>query len=203
LGPPRGGRTLAFMSSMLAALTVLAAIAVVPARARAGEPVLYVGDSIGVGTVQQLRSSTPPGALEFDTKVGRGSTEGLAVLNSRLRRRHKIVVFDLGTNDANPELLSANLRRARTLAGERLLIVFTLNKPGAQPFNSVIRAFAGSADNVFLVDWRSTAARGHLLAGDGIHASPSGYRRRAALVHALIRGVSQARWAAAQTLSPR
>jgi hypothetical protein len=81
--------------------------------------------------------------------------------------------------------------------------VFTLNKPGAGPFNSVIRAFAGSADNAFLVDWSSAAARGHLLASDGIHASPSGYRRRAALVHAVIRGVSQARWAAARTLSPR
>ena len=188
---------------MLAVLAVLAAIAVVPARAGASEPVLYVGDSLGVGTVQQLRWSTPPGALDFDTRVGRGSTEGFAVLNSRLRRRHKIVVFDLGTNDAYPELLRANLRRARTLTGERLLIVFTLNKPGAGPFNSVIRAFAGSADNVFLVDWRSAAARGHLLAGDGIHASPSGYRRRAALVHALIRGVRQARWAAARTLNPR
>jgi lysophospholipase L1-like esterase len=185
------------MSSILAALAVLAAIAVVPARASAGEPVLYVGDSLGVGTVQQLRSSTAPGALEFDAKVGRGSTEGLAVLGSRLQRKHKIVVFDLGTNDATAELLGANLRRARALTGERLLIVFTLNKAGADPFNRVIRAFAGSADNVFLVDWHSTAARRHLLAGDGIHASPSGYRRRAALVNALIRGVSQARWAAA------
>ena len=191
------------MSSMLAALALLAAIAVVPARARASEPVLYVGDSLGVGTVQQLRSSTPPGALEFDAKVGRGSTEGLAVLNSRLRRRHKIVVFDLGTNDANPELLGANLRRARTLAGERLLIVFTLNKPGAEPFNSVIRAFAGSADNVFLVDWRSTAARRHLLAGDGIHASPSGYRRRAAAQRAWLTPRIRECTSAARTLSPR
>jgi lysophospholipase L1-like esterase len=184
------------MSSMLATLAVLALVAVVPARARA-EPVLYVGDSLGVGTVQQLRSSTAPGALECDTKVGRSSTEGLAVLSSRLRGRHKIVVFDLGTNDATAELLGANLRRARALTGERLLIVFTLNKADAHPFNRVIRAFAGSADNVFLVDWHSTAARRHLLAGDGIHASPSGYRRRAALVNAVIRGVSQARWAAA------
>ena len=191
------------MSSMLAALAVLAGIAVVPAGARDGGPVLYVGDSLGVGPVQQLRLSTAPGALEVDAKVGRGSTEGLAVLMSRLRRRHKIVVFDLGTNDPNAELLSANLRRARTLTGERLLIVFTLNKPGARPFNNAIRAFARSADNVFLVDWRSTAARRHLLAGDGIHASPSGYRRRAALVSALIRGVGQARWAAARTLNPR
>ena len=183
---------------MLAALAVLAVVAAVPTSARASEPVLYVGDSLGVGTVQQLRSSTAPGALEFDSRVGRGSAEGLAVLHSRLRRRHKIVVFDLGTNDATAELLSANLRRARRLTGERLLIVFTLNKPDAGPFNHVIRGFAGFADNVVVLDWHSTAARRHLLAGDGIHASPSGYRRRAALVNALIRGARQARWAAAR-----
>ena len=188
---------------MRAALAILALMAVVPARARAGEAVLYVGDSLGVGTVRQLRSSTAPGALDFDTRVGRGSTEGLAVLDSKLRRRHKIVVFDLGTNDASAQLLEQNLRRARTLSGECLLIVFTLNKPGAGPFNTVIRAFARSADNVLLVDWHSTAARGHLLARDGIHASPSGYRRRAALVNALIRGARQARWAAARTLNAR
>jgi lysophospholipase L1-like esterase len=159
------------------------------------DPVLYVGDSLGVGTVQQLRSSTAPGALDFDTRIGRSSTEGLEVLRLRLRRRHKVVVFDLGTNDASAELLGRNLRRARTLTGQRLMIVFTLNKPTAGAFNRTIRAFGRSADNVFLVDWHSAAARGHLLGGDGIHASPSGYRRRAALVSSLIRGRNRARWA--------
>ena len=160
------------------------------------DPVLYVGDSLGVGTVRQLQSSAAPGALDFDTRIGRSSTEGLEVLRLRLRRRHKAVVFDLGTNDSSAEVLGRNLRRARTLTGERLMIVFTINKPGAGPFNRTIRAFGRSADNVFLVDWHSTAARGELLSGDGIHASPSGYRRRAALVSSLIRGAHRARWAA-------
>jgi hypothetical protein len=91
------------------------------------DPVLYVGDSLGVGTVRQLRSSTAPGALDFDTRIGRSSTEGLEVLGSRLRPRHKIVIFDLGTNAASPEILGRNLRRARRLTGERLMFVFTLN----------------------------------------------------------------------------
>jgi lysophospholipase L1-like esterase len=163
--------------------------------APASEPTLYVGDSLGVGTVQQLHSTTAPGALDFDTRVGRNSTEGLEVLGSRLRPRHQVVIFDLGTNDVSPEMLGRNLRRARALTGERLLIVFTLNKPDARPFNGAIRAFGRSADNVFLVDWHSTAARWRLLGGDGIHATPSGYRRRAAVVSSLIRGGRQARWA--------
>jgi lysophospholipase L1-like esterase len=164
------------------------------------DPVLYVGDSLGVGTVRQLRSSTPPGALDVDTRIGRSSTEGLEVLGSRLRPRHKVVVFDLGTNDASAELLGRNLRRARAMTGERLMVVFTLNKPAAGPFNTTIRAFGRSAENVILVDWHSTASSRHLLAGDGIHASPSGYRRRAALVSSVIRGSRQARWIPARAL---
>jgi hypothetical protein len=88
------------------------------------------------------------------------------------------------------------------MTGQRLMIVFTLNKPAAGPFNRTIRAFGRSADNVFLVDWHSTASSRHLLAGDGIHASPAGYRRRAALVNSVMRSARQARWAPAQTPSP-
>jgi lysophospholipase L1-like esterase len=189
------------MSSTRAALLLLALFALAPARAGASEPTLYVGDSLGVGTVGQLSSTTVGNALDGDTRIGRTSTEGIVVLRSRLRQRHKVVVFDLGTNDSSADLLGHNLRRARTLTGDRPLIVFTLNKPGAQPFNSAIRAFARASDNVFLIDWHSTASSRHLLAGDGIHASPTGYRRRAALVASLIRASRQARWASARALS--
>jgi lysophospholipase L1-like esterase len=191
------------MSSSCTAILVLALLALAPAGARAEEPTLYVGDSLGVGTVGQLRSTTLGDALDEDTRIGRGSTEGLAVLRSRLRPRHEVVVFDLGTNDGSADLLARNLRRARGLTGDRRLIVFTLNKPGAQPFNSAIKAFARARENVFLIDWHSTASSRHLLGGDGIHASSSGYRCRAGLVASLIRAVPQARWASARTPSER
>jgi lysophospholipase L1-like esterase len=74
------------------------------------------------------------------------------------------------------------LSRARRLTGSRLMIVLTMNKPGVGPFNRAVRAFAGSAKDVVLIAWHSQAARQHLLGGDGIHASASGYRRRAALM---------------------
>jgi hypothetical protein len=203
LGRPRVARTFASMSSIRAAFALLALIAMAPARAHASEPTLYVGDSLGVGTVRQLRPTTVGNTLDGDTRIGRSSTEGLAVLHSKLRRRHKIVIFDLGTNDGSAELLRRNLHRARTLIGERLMIVFTLNKPDAGPFNSAIRAFARAAENVFVIDWHSTAVDGQLLAGDGIHASPSGYRRRAALVASLIRAGRKARWSSAGMLTAR
>lgn len=167
-------------------------MAVAPTTARASDPILYVGDSLGVGTVPQLRST----AVDGDARIGRSSTEGLSVLRSRLRPGHETVIFDLGTNDGSPAILSQNLRRARKLTGERLVIAFTLNRPNAGPFNNAISGFARSARNVLVIDWHSRATREHLLAGDGIHASASGYRRRAAIVTRLISVGHHARWAA-------
>ena len=174
------------MSSIRAVVVLVALMALAPAPARASEAVLYVGDSLGVGTVPNLERSM---AVESDTRVGRASGEGLAVLRTRLRRGHEIVVFDMGTNDVSPDLVGRHLRRARALSGERLMIVFTLNKPNARPFNRVIRSFARSSDNVGLIDWHAAAVREHLLGADGIHASPWGYRRRAALVLPLMEAV--------------
>jgi hypothetical protein len=62
------------------------------------------------------------------------------------------------------------------------MVLLTMNKPGVAPLNRAVRAFAASASNVLLVDWRSTAIGEHLLAGDGIHAAMPGYTRRARLI---------------------
>jgi hypothetical protein len=158
------------------ALVAAAAIAVAPG------PVVYVGDSLGVGTLPALVTRMPAVSFEGDARVGRNSAEGLGVLRARLRLRHRVVIFDLGTNDPAPGVLERNLRAARRTAGDRLMVVFTINKPGAAPFNRVIRRFAAGADTVELLDWRALAARERLLGPDGIHAAPAGYRRRAALV---------------------
>ena len=151
---------------------------------------MYVGDSLGVGTLPQLVARMPAVSFDGDTRVGRTSSEGLAVLRVRLRPRHRVVIFDLGTNDFSTATLTSNLHRARREAGERPMIVFTLNKPGAGPFNRALRAFAARAPDVELIDWRAQAARERLLGGDGIHASAAGYRRRAALVAGRLRALA-------------
>ena len=149
-------------------------------------PILYVGDSLGVGTFPELRRLLPDVALDGDNRIGRSSGEGLRVLRSTLRRKHGVVIFDIGTNDRDTATMTRNLRRARKRAGDRLLVVFTLNKPGVAPLNGVLRDFARSADNVELVDWRAVAGKEKLLAGDGIHATAAGYRRRARLISAFV-----------------
>lgn len=149
-------------------------------------PILYVGDSLGVGTFPELRRLLPDVALDGDNRIGRSSGEGLRVLRSTLRRKHGIVIFDIGTNDRDASTMKKNLKRARRRAGDRPLVVFTLNKPSVAPLNGVLRDFAASADNVELVDWRAVAGKEGLLAGDGIHATAAGYRRRARLISAFV-----------------
>lgn len=166
----------------LALLALL--LAAPPAFARGS--VLYVGDSLGVGTWPQLRPMLHGVSVEADAKVGRNSSEGLSVLRTRLGRRHGIVVFDLGTNDWSVGTLSHNLTRAHRLSGQRLLVVFTMNKPGVAPFNRAVVDFARSTANVLMIDWHAMATRRRLLAGDGIHATTSGYHRRAAQIERKI-----------------
>jgi hypothetical protein len=101
---------------------------------------LYVGDSLGVGTAPVLRQALGDLALDVDARTGRPSGVGVEVLASAIGPEHQVVVLDLGTNDdpAAPELLAADLAAAREIAADRCLVVATLNRP---PLNgSVSRA---------------------------------------------------------------
>ena len=90
----------------------LAACLALPAGAAAS--VLYVGDSLGVGTSPYLRQQLDGTALSVDAEIGRPSGVGVDVLRSEIAPEHDAVIFDLGTNDdpANPDALAADLAAA-------------------------------------------------------------------------------------------
>lgn len=109
------------------------------------------------------------------------------MLRARLRPHHRVVVFDLGSNDeriaggvdqARP-LLAANMRAARKLAGpQRCLVVATLNPAHREPLNEVIRRVA-RRPNVVMLDWNRTINRHPELLIDNVHSSRFGYKVRA------------------------
>jgi hypothetical protein len=110
------------------------------------------------------------------------------VLRTEIAPEHDAVIFDLGTNDdpAAPETLAADLAAARQLAGDRCLVVATLNRPplNGVPVNGLNRAvtsFASGDPNVQLVDWRAAVADDPGLLTDGVHATGEGYALRASL----------------------
>jgi len=174
------GRLLRTCLGLLAA----GAIAAPPAAAS----VLYVGDSLGVGTSPYLEQRLGAGEVEADVVTGRPSGAGVDVLASLLGPEHEVVVFDLGTNDdpAAPEALAADLSAAAGLADGRCLVVATLNRPplngvAVDGLNRAVTSFASRSPNVALVDWHGAASADPGLLTDGVHSDADGYAARATL----------------------
>ncbi len=156
--------------------------------ASAGASVLYVGDSLGVGTAPQLSTRLGGTRLEVDAVNGRPSFAGVDVLDSLIGPEHDVVVFDLGTNDdpGAPATLAADLARARELSGDRCLVIATLNRPplngvSIDGLNRAVTSFAARDTNVALVDWRAAVAQDRGLLVDGVHPDAEGYVVRAGL----------------------
>ena len=171
-------------------LLCAAAVALGPGVSDAGaEDVLVVGDSLEVGTGPHLKRELADREVEVHARTGRPSPEGLAVLRARLRPGHRVVVFDVGTNDdpARPQVLRASLSGALALAGDRCLVISTVRRP---PLNGVpVDGLNAEIErlraefNVIVADWRGfTEERPGLMAPDGVHATPEGYVQRAGLV---------------------
>jgi lysophospholipase L1-like esterase len=170
------------------AATLLGALAV--AAPASAEQVLYVGDSLGVGTTPGLaRELGSSSRVHGDSRIGRPSPEGLRVLQQMVSPSDQIVVFDLGTNDdpSQPGVLARDLAAARKATGDRCLVVATLNRPPlngvpVDGMNQAVLAFASSADNVQLVDWNAIAqSEPGVLGPDKVHPTPQGYALRAQL----------------------
>ena len=141
-----------------------------------GGEVLHIGDSLGVGIQRALRRMVD--GLVTDAREGRNSDQAVAVLKEKLKKAYREVIFDVGTNDAHASVLQKNLKRAyRLLRDDQELILSTVRGPGAADKNRILRQFAGSHENVTLVN-----TRGVPVGPDGIHMDAAGYRERARLL---------------------
>jgi hypothetical protein len=181
----------------LARLAAILALVVLGTGAgpSAAADVLVVGDSLEVGTGAHLKRELADREVEVDARTGRPSPEGLQVLRSAARPGHRVIVFDLGTNDdpSRPEVLRNSLDGALSVAGGRCLVISTLRRPplngvSVDALNGEIDRLASGAPNVQVADWRAlTASRPSLMARDGVHATPAGYADRARLVAEAVR----------------
>ena len=143
-----------------------------------GGPLLYIGDSLGVGTVPELKKIAGY-AITDRVKQSEPSAWGESQLDTALTAKHFAVVFDMGSNDGNaPGAFIDRLDRIKKKIGGRTLIIATLNGPAA-PMNDEIRGWARSnAAQVNLVEWA-----GKVSGGDGIHGN---YPQRAGMFHQAI-----------------
>ena len=153
-----------------------AASSALPSAARGGlalapsaaASVLYVGDSLGVGTVAvPARAARRRRARGRREDRPRRAAPASTCSRSLIAPEHDVVVFDLGTNDdpAAPEPLAADLERRGEIAGDRCLVVATLNRPPlngvpVDGLNRAVTSFAARDPNVALVDWQRGRRRG-------------------------------------------
>lgn len=145
-----------------------------------GGKVLYVGDSLGVGTVPYLEKLTKENKLTASVEVGRGSPEASKLVQSLIKgATYTYVVFDVGTNDVDAATLQASLDTVAAAAKGLPILVPTVNGPQAKAKNAMLRTYPG----ITLVDWAKKGTTG----GDGIHATPDGYKKRADLVYSVLK----------------
>jgi hypothetical protein len=130
-----------------------------------GGKTLMVGDSLGVGMENLLKKMID--GLHADNLGGRNSTQGIAVLKSKLTEAYKSVIFEMGTNDYTAEMMAKNIRRAHRIIGrDREMVVSTVRGREAEAKNEWLREFAQRNSNVRLVRGASVTEGDRY---DGIH----------------------------------
>lgn len=173
---------------MLAVAIAVAAVLVVrddDAATTSTSPVTLVGDSLNVG-IEPYLGEALDGRVDPHDLVGRGTAEGVDVLADLRRRLAQVVVVSLGTNDADgteAEFRGLVDRAVELVGPDRCLVWATIVRDGSPRtgFNEILADTASAHPNVRLVDWASIVGENPgLLASDAVHATPEGYRRRAA-----------------------
>jgi hypothetical protein len=134
---------------------------------------LYVGDSLGVGTSPYVKG------VNANVRVGRPSSEGLQIVR-RQGRRYNNIVFDLGTNDGSVKDLKRSVKALRR-TGKNITMA-TIHGPDAARKNAYLKQLA-SKGAIKLVN-----TSGVKLSGDGIHATPQGYKQRGKLMNRALQG---------------
>ena len=158
--------------------------------------VLVVGDSLAIGMAGALRAALAGWEVEIDARIGRPLAEGMRILAAR-RDAPAIVALSLFTNDdprATRQLADAVRSTAARPGG--CAVWSTIVRPPYEgvPYtaaNETLERLARDprlAARLQLVDWRAAVAQApSFVAGDGVHATPAGYRALGQLYAGAIR----------------
>jgi hypothetical protein len=172
-----------------------------PPAGAAGREVLVVGDSLADEIAHLLPSALPGWRVRMDAEWGRPLAEGMRILADE-PAPPPILAISLFTNDdpRNVGALEAAVRATASRPGG-CAVWATIVAPayaGASHdagANRLLRRLARDpALTLEVVDWaRAVEHNGALMSGDEVHASPAGYRARAAMYARAIRACARRR----------
>jgi hypothetical protein len=197
-GTPRPGRTLTTAPDTTTVPTQSAPSPEPPAPSSGPRPsrVLLVGDSLAEGIATLLPAALPGRTVTVDAKISRPLATGMQL--ARAAPAGTVLAVSLFTNDDPTGVgrLEQAVRESARIAGPEACAVWaTIVRPpvGGVSYaaaNARLEALAADPSvqgTVRIVPWaREVAAHPGWIAGDGVHATPSGYRARAALYAAAI-----------------
>jgi len=155
----------------------------------AGGGVLQVGDSLSVGMRDALKGFVKD--LVSEVKKGIGSPEAFQVLKKNLKDTYRSVIFDVGTNDANAEVLGKSLKKAYGLLKKDQNLILGLvpgGAPDAKRKNEEIRQFAEHHARVSVVEANKLPT-----GADRIHLTNKGYAARAKLFAAKVKDAADSK----------
>jgi hypothetical protein len=191
---------------------VIAATCLAPAPAAAAPSVLHVGDSLAVGSDPPLRALLPGWSFTTDALENRPTATGVAIID-RQPSLPSFLVVELGTNDSPDQSarFAGYVRHVLELAGPRRCVVWVnvhrppYNGVSYAGFNRVLDQLAASLPNLAVVDWNGLVESGQAkVEADDVHATPDGYRTRAAAIAQALRGCApqQAVTGGSHTVAP-
>jgi hypothetical protein len=180
--------------------------------AAAAPSLLHVGDSLAVGSDPPLRQLLPGWSVTTDALKSRPTAAGVAIIDRQPSLPSRLVV-ELGTNDSPDQSgqFAGYVRHVLALAGANRCVVWVnIHRP---PFNGISYAgynraldqLAATSPNLAVVDWNGMVnANPALVGGDGVHATPDGYRARAASIAQALEGCNSSRGSAggSHTIKP-
>jgi lysophospholipase L1-like esterase len=164
-----------------------------PAPRRRKHDVLVIGDSLAVGFEPALKAALPGWRVRVDGRIGRPLAEGMRILAGQTSTP-AILAFSLFTNDDPRETpaLEAAVRATATRPGGCAVWATVVRPPLAgvsyDAANALLRGLANDPELALrLVDWAAAVARSpSLLARDGVHGTPAGYRALGRLYAAAV-----------------
>ena len=156
--------------------------------------IFAVGDSVLQGAATFLPDALPDWSIDTDTRVGRFTPEGAAVIARNSPRIGQVVVISLGNNYGGDRLGFADQVDGilKQLASVRHVLWLTVSEFRANrvEVNDVLRAAARTHPNLTLVDWTPLwLAAPELTASDRLHLTGTGAQIMANLMAITLRDV--------------
>jgi hypothetical protein len=147
---------------------------------------VIIGDSLAQGIQPHMAGALDGWTVSVDARIGRPLAEGMRIFAATKIVKGTVYAFSLFTND-DPRSVAALRQAVRTSRQRAGCVVWaTIVRPpeGGVSYDAANQALkAMASERVRIVDWAAAVAANPswISAEDGVHATPAGYRNRAAL----------------------